>query len=423
MNYSILKKYNISNIQLSLGLFIASLPLPFAFINITFGLFVISCILSYKSLQFKSNMALWLQIIYFIICAISLIFTVDTQETLKYLSKGIFFLLLPFSFLFIPKFEKKERDQIFDISSYTMTLVSIIYLINAAINYFQTGNINHFFYHDLVTLDVNAIYVSLFVAMAFIHLLLKQRKKKFEYLLLLILFSFLILLSSKNVIIITCLATVFFGFRMIKFKPKKKIILPILLILLCTIPLSQKIYERFQLEFTNTTENTIIEDGVINVSIQNAWNQEKFSPNYYFNGTAFRVYQTRIFNEIMQEDERYFTGYGAAAVQNKITNKIIDDDLPEYYTELNFHNQYLQSFSTLGVLGFIILVLMHISNGIKSIQFKDSYFLFFTILTISIMFTESLFERQRGIVFFIIFFCIFHQLKCTKPKLSTNNSN
>ncbi|MBS7332676.1 MAG: O-antigen ligase family protein [Weeksellaceae bacterium] len=402
-------------IDCCLGLLLASLPLPFGFINIALGLFIISCIISYKELKFNRNIALFIPIIYYCLCVFSLAFSIDTQATLKYLSKGIFFLIIPLFFLFIPKLSKERCLRIFDIFSYSMVVASIIYLIRATINYYISGDTDHFFYHSLVTLDVNAIYISLFIGLAFINLLNKASKKIYDYIFTFILFGFLILLSSKNVIVITLIAMGFSLLRLIKIKQKKSIIALLIVGILMSIPLSKKIYERFDLEFINTSENVVLENGIINVSIKNAWDQKHFDGNHYFNGSSFRVYQIRIFNEIMQENNSYLTGIGVSAEQEKIKEKQINYELDNYYGDLNFHNQYIQSFAGLGVMGIILVVILNLNNWIKSIRQRDILFFYFTLLTTSIMFTESLFERQRGIVFFVILYCIFNQINTSIP--------
>ena len=298
-----------------------------------------------------------------------------------------------------------------------MVIATIFYLLRAFFRYMKTNDVYYFFYHDLVTLDVNAIYVSLFIAFAFINLLIKKNKKWFDFICISLLFGFLILLSSKNVIIITLLGVfISFIFHRTIFT-KKNTIIALVGFGLLIIPLGSKIKERFDLEFQNTTENVLLENNTINVSLKNAWEQNVFGHQYYFNGTAFRLYQIRIFKEFLEEDNIFFTGYGANAEQSKIKAKQIHYNLYDYYGDLNFHNQYIQSFSELGVVGFLLTVAMVIANWIKSIRTKDFIFFFYTLLTTSIMFTESLFERQRGIVFFILLYCIFQQIQ---PKKSTN---
>ena len=395
-------------IGLSITLLLASLPLPFAFINIAFGLLVLAVILNYKQLHFKFSYALLIPVVYYFLCVGSLSWTIEAKETSKYLSKGLFFLALPILFSFLPKLKIEKRQAIFNNYSYLMTIATIFYLLRALYRFIKTGESHYFFYHDLVTLEVNAIYISLFISFAFINLFIKKNKQWYDFLAVFLLFAFLILLSSKNVIVITLLGIIISFFYNKSILKKKNILLILGVLVILMIPLGSKIKERFDLEIQNTTENVKLENGIINVSIENAWEQDSFGPQYYFNGTAFRLYQIRLFKEFLNEDHIFWTGYGASASQDKIIEKQKINKLVEYYGTLNFHNQYIQSFAELGIIGVILLCLMVVFNWIKAIKNRDFVFLFFTILTTSIMFTESLFHRQRGIVFFILLYCIFH---------------
>lgn len=405
--FSIFKYKNY--VVISLILLLASLPLPFGFINVSFGILVLAVILNYKQLKFKFSFALLIPILFYLLCVTSLIWTINQKDTAKYLSKGLFFIVLPILFSFLPKIELKKRDVILNNYSYLMVLATIFYLFRALYRFIKTGEAHYFFYHDLVTLEVNAIYISLFISFAFINLFIKKDKKWFDFIAIPLLFCFLILLSSKNVIIITLLGT-FLSFFYNKIVLKKKNILLILgAFLILMIPLSSKIKERFELEFQHTSENILLENGVYNVSLKNAWEQETFGHNYYFNGTAFRLYQIRLFTELIDENQILWTGFGASAAQEKIKEKQYQYNLVDYYGDLNFHNQYIQSFIELGVFGMIILIIMILVSWIKALKNGDFVFLFFCLLMTSIMFTESLFHRQRGIVFFMLLYCIFHQ--------------
>jgi len=390
-------------------LLMITLPLPFGFINVSFALFVIATLLNYKKLQFKFSLALLIPVLFYLLCAVSLLWSINQKDTAKYLSKGLFFILLPILFSFLPKIELKKRDIILNNYSYLMVLATIFYLFRALYRFIKTGESHYFFYHDLVTLEVNAIYISLFISFAFINLFVKKSKKWFDFISIFLLFSFLILLSSKNVILITLLG-ISLSFLYNKFVLKKKNILLILgAFIILMIPLGSKIKERFELEFQHTSENVVLENGVFNVSLKNAWEQENFGENYYFNGTAFRLYQIRLFTEFIDENQIIWTGFGASAVQEKIKEKQYQYGLIDYYGDLNFHNQYIQSFTELGVFGLIILIMMILISWIKAFKNGDFVFLFFCLLMTSIMFTESLFHRQRGIVFFMILYCLFHQ--------------
>jgi hypothetical protein len=90
---------------------------------------------------------------------------------------------------------------------------------------------------------------------------------------------------------------------------------------------SSNIKERFLIEFNSNITNNVFEAGtsknneVNNISIYQAWTQDKFKQNDYFTGTAFRVYQIRIFKEMLEEDAIFFKGYGLNASSFRIKEK------------------------------------------------------------------------------------------------------
>ena len=180
-----------------------------------------------------------------------------------------------------------------------------------------------------------------------------------------------------------------------------------------------KIHERFIHE-TEPVTITLSERGLHNVTVGEAWHNDKFAPNHYFNGTAFRTYQIRIFTEMLQEDPIFFKGYGLNASDKKIEEKGIEHNLFHGngenvgYNKLNFHNQYIEVFADLGLFGFIIVLIMLALNFKKGIKNKYFVHIAFSILMISVFLTESFLWRQRGVVFFTLFYCLFNDMLLIK---------
>ncbi|WP_112305145.1 O-antigen ligase family protein [Pontibacter arcticus] len=74
---------------------------------------------------------------------------------------------------------------------------------------------------------------------------------------------------------------------------------------------------------------------------------------------------------------------------------------------LNAHNQYLESWLTMGLIGLVILIsvlLFAIVDGIKQKQF---IFYSFVILYMICAISESLFDTQKGVVIFTLFYSLF----------------
>lgn len=71
------------------------------------------------------------------------------------------------------------------------------------------------------------------------------------------------------------------------------------------------------------------------------------------------------------------------------------------------HNQYLNSFISLGAIGLILLIGCYLSNIGKAWHHKDLVNLAFVGLIFTVSFTESFLESQKGIVFFALFQSLF----------------
>ncbi len=117
-----------------------------------------------------------------------------------------------------------------------------------------------------------------------------------------------------------------------------------------------------------------------------------------------------------------------AEVQNA-DYSILKKYTPEYQTikhcikhELNAHNQFNDTIIAVGILGLIILLSFYIFPiyiWIKNRTFDIIFFSFLLIFVFNSLF-ESIFERQMGIMFFVFFyFLLFHMNFCQQ---TTDNS-
>jgi hypothetical protein len=92
------------------------------------------------------------------------------------------------------------------------------------------------------------------------------------------------------------------------------------------------------------------------------------------------------------------------------------------YDQMNFHNQYIQYFAELGVVGFILICLMVFAN-FKNALFKQDFLHFcFALMILALFLTESFLWRQRGVMFFIMFYCLMNTVD-GKMILKTDNKS
>jgi len=405
-----------------------TIPLSLGINNVFLGLFVLSVLLKPK--QFCFQFVLGLPILLFLLYTASISWSIDVAKSIKSLPKELGLLIIPVMFMIMKPFSEKQVHKIMKYYSFTMVLYVVFYLIKAIIRYIDSGNQDVFFYHELVTEPVNAIHVSVYVAMAFFYFFNSYSKNRFEVFITFLLFAFLILLSSKNILVVFSVLVVINYLTVVRKRVNRKIeITVILLIPVIAFLFFGKIKDRFDEEFqSNYSHNSSISqfENVFNgsnaISVKEAWNNEQFTPNDYFSGLAFRVFQIRVFYELLAEEPIIWKGFGLNAAQIKIDEKVGNYNLfkgnedQDGYLNKNFHNQYIQVFAEIGFFGFLIIVTMLFFNTIKTIKNKDFIQIAFAVLMISLFLTESLLSRQRGIMFFVLLFCLFNSKKANAPE-------
>lgn len=392
--------------------------------NIFLGILVAVSFYYSRNIRNKISLVLLLPIVLFLWMAVSYFWSIDVQRTLQAIPKEIALFLIPFVFWLIPSFTKEQKEKLLKYYSYSIALIVVFYLVRALFRFFLTKDTGVFFYHGpdnntdtgLVPRLLNAIHFSVYVAIAFFYFFIKEHKTKSEQLIALLLSVFVILLSSKNIIVIFIFLILIHIFFYSKIANRLRLRnLTMLLLLLGLIISFSKIKERFLVEFTTNSDKGIShnialnkEKGINNISIADAWTKEKFHPSDYFPGTAFRVYQFRMFTEFLKEDPIFLKGFGLNASLNKLLAKEKQYNLYPGYGTFNFHNQYIQVFAELGVIGFILLVFILFVNLKNAFKNKDFLHIAFAILMLSLFLTESFLWRQRGVVFFTVFYCLFN---------------
>ncbi len=425
-----IKNQTKSNILfLSVLLLLVTIPFPFAVNNVALALFLLITIVKFKKENVNFTLFLVAPVILYFWMTLSYFWSIDKETTLKAIPKEISLLLIPLAFAVNKKFTSIQVEKIKQYYSYSMVVLALFFLLRALIRYAVSQDSRVFFYHGedyvdygLVPKLLNAIHVSVFVAVALFYFVSKEVKTKFDMISSALLFTFILLLSSKNIILVVLLLGLFYFFYFSKSSQKLRLRNLIVFGLIVVVIASfGRIKNRFKEEFRNNTDKSIsanvlenVPQSVHYVSIKEAWTNETFTPNDFFPGTAFRVYQFRIFTEIISENNAYLTGFGLNASTEKIKEKAIrynlflgSDQHDGYHTK-NFHNQYVQNFSDLGIIGFVLLLILLVFNIKNAIKMKDFVHFAFAILMISLFLTESFLWRQRGVMFFTLFYCFFN---------------
>ena len=203
-------KDNSSFVPILLVLF--SIPLSFASNNIALGIFLVTALITFKKENFNFQKEFILPILLYFLMVISCFWTIDSKETLSSLSKEIPLFLIPFGFFIFKSNTSEQKKKIIEYYSYIIVVYVLYYLVRAVIRYFLLNDFRVFFYHGendkdygLVPKLLNAIHMSVFVAVAFFYFFTKEIKSKTDTLFSILLFGFILLLSSKNIILVVLL--------------------------------------------------------------------------------------------------------------------------------------------------------------------------------------------------------------------------
>jgi O-antigen ligase len=135
-------------------------------------------------------------------------------------------------------------------------------------------------------------------------------------------------------------------------------------------------------------------------------NSENYFESLYYpySGTESRLIMWKISIEQFK-DTPWGLGTGAVdfALQKRMENRLNEEFIQK---NLNSHNQYLQTGLEIGFLGLFVLLLVVLLLTIKSIREKN-LLLFAVVLSFAFnCLFESMLQRQSGVVFYILMFCI-----------------
>ena len=419
----ILQEQKLNKSFLPFLLILITLPTIMAINNVSTAIFILSVLIFNRNSKVSTQVTLLVPILLFVWMAASYFWTVDVSRTTAAISKEITLFLIPVTFLLMRPFSKDQILKLLKYYGYAMVFYAVFFLLRASVRYLISGDQRAFFYHGeydddfgLVPKLLNAIHVSVYVAVAFFYFLSKEIRSKLDVLCASILFVFIFLLSSKNIIIVFLFLIGIHFFYFSKSSNKMRLRnLTIFILVVGSILSFSKIKNRFLVEFQSNTNTSIshnvyneANEGVNYISIYEAWNNEKFTQSDYFPGTAFRVYQFRMFLEIFKEEPIFWEGLGLNASLHKLKEKELKYNLYPVYGSFNFHNQYVQNFAELGFVGFLLLIVILFLNIKKAIHNKDFLHISFGILMISLFLTESFLWRQTGVLYFIIFYCLFN---------------
>jgi len=330
----------------------------------------------------------------------------NEAETWKMLERKLVLLFIPLLMLF-------ANQMITGINNwaargfYLGLIVSGIHmLVVAGVSIFQDADPGFILYHKFTKpYALGAIYYSWYLSIAIIYLIYRKQEPLIQNYRLALLAFFIILLSlsASKLFISLTLPLVFWKFFTGWLPAKNRRIIAAALFVIIIVGLLP-FYNRMG-ELRNTNLDIV--------------KQREFSYDTPFNGITIRLVQWRFAFEILNNEDVWITGVGIGSKQDLLNNHYKkhgvytgNPDLGDNgYLDYNFHNQYLEILVGSGIPGLLILLII-----ICFTFFRNRKKLIFPLAVYLVMLlfftTESVLERQNGIVVFCLILCTFTNRNC-----------
>jgi len=398
------KKINLSNIlEILLILILVTLPLGgYAINSIAVILFFIASIFSYsrnKPTLYFSKIVYSFFAIYSLFL-LSLVWTDNLQNTLDGLVRFLSYLVLPIAFLLNTN-HTFNKEKILRTFSKSLIFFAVYCILFGVVKVIINKDFSYLFYHELSgnLSNLNAIYLSVFTSFGISYFLFKNDKSRFDKFGFAFLSFFLVLLSSKIIIITTFLGFLLYFLKNLNiWKINAKFLLLFIGFSIVFGFSSSNLKERIKIEFEKT-------------NLQEVLTKKDFGHVYLWTGTGLRIFQIKAFVEILKEQKKILLGLGLNNSQKYLNKKYQEYNLYPGFLNYNFHNQYIQVFAELGLVGFLLFLVLFYGLLKNAIISKDYFFISFIFLILVVCFTESFLWRQRGMVFFILILLIFSKKK------------
>jgi O-antigen ligase len=335
----------------------------------------------------------------YLILFAGLIYTENFKQAMfEIFEKKVALLLFPFILVFSPPLTFRQSKIILLSFVFGCLATGIFCLLVATYQFFVFNDLTFLFYHNLSQLaGMHAIYLAMFLCFSIVILLfflhekrntLSVNQKVVLYLGISLCIVLIFLLSGRTHIILLVIGAT--GYFIYRFSRKYNavigilaaVIISMLLVGLALLLPSNR--ERFK-EAINYKDQ---------YSLEKKWGEQQMRPLMW--ACAW---------ELIHKSP--VTGVGTGDGQDDLEQCYINNEYVSltYFVGVRFnaHNQYLETAVELGLIGLLVFVSCLVYAVAYAINTKNTLYLIFIIIFSFSCATESLLERQSGVIFFAFF--------------------
>tara|TARA_R110002167_G_scaffold35735_1_gene113932 strand:+ start:3163 stop:4389 length:1227 start_codon:yes stop_codon:yes gene_type:complete len=347
-------------------------------------------------------------LLFFGISIISLLYTSEFKNGIKEI-EGL--LIIPAAILIFSSLTRKPAtlkyiSVVYIFIVLVATLYSHIQVIQAFIennetSYKQFFNLNYSYKALANTLNLHPTYYALYILTAIIfvlHFIKEKKVSKYQKLLLFLVFIyfsiFIVQLSSRMAIVILYAVILF---NLIQYIITEKNIIPGVFLLIL---------------FHSLAFILIMNIGVTKYRFQHLMGFTYYT-GYTVNDSNHKI---KLWTAAINANQNILLGNGIGDVQTSLNEQYEKAGLKTPLTlKYNSHNQYIQYYVGLGILGLSVFIYLLFYYTKLFIITKNSIGLQFILVVAILSFTECLWNRHNGIVFIIFMIMLLELTGRNKP--------
>ncbi len=328
---------------------------------------------------------------YFLLFAISILYSENTSSAWKDIESKLSLLLIPLSILGQKRLEVKEQAVLLKL--YVWFLVGVgIFLVGKSL-FLAGGLLTNQEFSALI--GVHASYLSLYMAAALfitIQSLTHKSQIKLNTIIALFLAFILVVLAARMVTIATFLS-LFTWFAVVHFTWKRLLTMIVIFIgVVFAISSIDSVKSRFQ-------------EGLIGEQVEFG-NVNDVTKVKTYGGKAIRVAIWQCAQEVVEDN--WLIGVGAGDVHKSLqaSYKRNEFQLAWQYNNFNSHNLFIETIIAVGMLGVVVLITLFYLLFFYAIKNRNMLLFCFTTLFFMFSLIESAFNVQKGIVFLVAISCL-----------------
>lgn len=371
--------------------------------NLTIFILLGLCLATFTFRNFyesiRSAAGIQLLILFYLLHIAGLVTSENFDNGLFVLEKKIALLVMPlFLFPALQRLTVQQKSELIIWLGLITMASSVLFLVNGYMEMILCNDPLAFHHERFASIPY--VFYSIYFATGSLLLLhssyrhLPGIKSKNFILLLLIAYSLtlLVVISSKTGILAYISGLAYLLYKNIY---SKKIYFACMTGVLISLSLILTAYPSTLNRFTELTKNLKV--------IQ----QDTISKQEDFTGLNLRLFFWRNSIRQLQKDNRLVTGIGTGDGQVYLDKVYTRAHLDKYlFLGFDAHNQWVMTLLQLGFLGVGLLAAVFITTWISAAKQHYYNLHFFLWIILCFSFSESVFESNKGVVFFALFFCI-----------------